>query len=98
MPQHAAYGYRIEEIGAVLDQESDPLSRLLHEDLQIELRRAVAFSDGSKGELRKAQLRSREVLQQDCHLKERIAACVPFRVQLLDQFLKGQILVGVGPQ
>src|SRR3990170_2215717 len=96
---HRSHGY-----GAAVSFHSSTTRRrspsllLLHRHAQVKLRRPTVHPQGTQAHSPKLPDPPRHVGHVEHHLKERRAAQVPLRPQLLHQLLKRHILVRIRPQ
>jgi hypothetical protein len=96
--QQALHGGGIEEVGVVVEPAAQLLAAVDQPELEIELRRARRELPGVQRDPGQIQRGGRHVEQLEADLEERGAPQVAVGPQLLDQFLEGEALVGIGAE
>ena len=99
VPEQTLDGRRIEQEGVVFRRGAPSRARRAarHAQQQIELGGAVVDAAWGEEQLPGPPRRER-LLEGEHHLEQRIAPQVAHRVELLDQALEGEVLMGIGPQ
>ncbi len=87
---------RLEQVAVVVEHRGGTLRRLPHQQREVELRREVARLHSLQGQaMPELHLRRGRVLQRQRHLEEGVAAQVSPGLELLHQFLEGDVLVRI---
>ncbi len=98
MRDHALDGRFVEEVRAVDEAAAQTLGGFPEVALDVEPRRAAADIERTHLKPAQGEVFRRRVLQGERHLKQRVAAHVAARVQLLDEFFKRQVLMRVSAE
>ncbi len=95
---HPLDGLCLEQVGAVLAQEIEPVRQVGELDGDVELRRVVVHRQQLHGEAGHLQPRLRQVLEDELDLEEGRVAEAALGVERAHQLLERHVLVGVGAQ
>ena len=96
MASQALDGGALEEVGIVFQAAGEAPARVVHRQHQLEHRRPLLAADRQQSHARQLEAPGRQVLHLEHDLKQGVDGQVPLRLQLLDQPLEGEVLVGVG--
>jgi hypothetical protein len=96
--RHALYGRGVEEVPVVAPAARQPSRRLGKSHGEIELRPAGLALDRRERQAGQLQRPAARVLEGEHDLEQRRAARVAPRLEVLDDALEGDLLVGEGPQ
>ena len=97
-PRKTRHGRGVEQVRVVLPEADQPAGALLQGDHEVEPRHVRPGIERLQGEPGEAQGLGRRILQHEHHLEERCVGEAALRLQLLDQLLERQLLVGVGAE
>jgi hypothetical protein len=86
----------VEEVVAVAEGAAETFRGLLHHQHPVELRRRVVEPEWAESQLGQLQRPDRRVAQGENHLEEGRIAQVALGLELVDELLEGQVLVGLG--
>ena len=98
MAKQAGDGVGVKQLGVILHYSLEAFCYLAEGEGQIKFCQPAVSCKTGDGHAWQVQELPWSILQDKHHLKQRRAAHIPFRPQLFDQLLKGQILVRIGPQ
>ena len=95
MPQHAFDRRRVEQVSAVHDRDAQAVCHFRRDQRDVELRTRQARSKGSHIDVAQLLAASRQILQNEHHLEQGIAAQVTIRLELFHQLFERQVLVRI---
>ena len=96
MAHQARDGRGIEQVAVVERHAPQTVGQVPEVNFQVETGGAPLGSQRAQGEAGELERAHRRVLQGEHHLEQGVAAQAALRLQLLDELLERQILVGVG--
>ena len=98
LPQHSLDCRRLKQVLAVNESNPQTLRVVGDVGFQVKTGRMTLYGHYADRQVRKFQRRHGRVLQSEGHLKQRVAAQLPLRMQLFHQLLKRHVLVRVSTQ